>query len=112
MSISKKKEVFAKKIKAMKRNLAKKLAKVSAVAFAVMLVGGCATSDPASRLTSARYGDIVVLLEGATNNVINITIGDGALASADSSGSTENVSTAPKNDVTPDIDASMIPTSP
>ena len=44
--------------------------------------------------------------DGAKGNTVNITnkMGDGALASADSSGSTENQTATPTVDVKPDID--------
>ena len=75
-----------------------------AVAFALLLaLAGCATSDPASRLTKAEYGDIKVCVdEHARDVTVNITIGDGAIASADSAGSTETMTANPTNDVKPD----------
>ena len=71
----------------------------------VLLIAGCATSDPASRMTYARYefGDIRV----DNGSTFNMTLGDGALASADSSGSTESMTASPTNDVKPDIDVSV-----
>ena len=85
-----------------------KAAAKCAVAFALLLafagcVAGCATSDPASRLTKAEYGDIEVRVEENVRDVtVNITIGDGAIASADSAGSTESITASPTNDVKPD----------
>ena len=81
-----------------------KAAAKCAVAFALLLVfAGCATSDPASRLTKAEYGDIKVCVEENVRDVtVNITIGDGAIASADSAGSTESITASPTNDVKPD----------
>lgn len=81
-----------------------KAAAKCSVAFALLLVfAGCATSDPASRLTKAEYGDIRVCVEENVRDVtVNITIGDGAIASADSAGSTESITASPTNDVKPD----------
>ena len=81
-----------------------KAAAKCAVAFALLLAfAGCATSDPASRLTKAEYGDIKVCVEENVRDVtVNITIGDGAIASADSAGSTESITASPTNDVKPD----------
>mgnify|MGYP003292527025 CR=1 FL=1 len=74
------------------------------VLFAVAgFVAGCSTADanPASRVTSAKFGDIgeefvrVEINGGGSNSVsvtASVTIGDNALASADSSGSTETTS--------------------
>lgn len=90
------------KAKAVKGKM--KTAAKCAVAFALLLAfAGCATSDPASRLTKAEYGDIKVCLEENVRDVtINITLGDGAIASADSAGSTESITASPTNDVKPD----------
>ena len=90
------------KAKAVKGRM--KAAAKCAVAFALVLVfAGCATSDPASRLTKAEYGDIKVCVEENVRDVtVNITIGDGAIASADSAGSTESITASPTNDVKPD----------
>ena len=66
-------------------------------------VAGCSTADanPASRVTSARFGNVgeelvrVEISGGGSNSVsvtASVTIGDNALASADSSGSTETTS--------------------
>ena len=90
------------KAKAVKGKM--KSAAKCAIAFALLLVvAGCATSDPASRLTKAEYGDIKVCVEENVRDVtINVTIGDGAIASADSAGSTESITASPTNDVKPD----------
>ena len=68
-------------------------------AFALAFVCGCMTPEQASRSTNATYGDMEAKVatdigEKAHNNAvtvdIKVTIGDGAIASADSSGSTES----------------------
>ena len=41
--------------------VSKKAAKACALLALILAIGGCATSEPASRSTSARYGDIIVL---------------------------------------------------
>lgn len=88
--------------------VSKKAAKACALLALLLAIGGCATSEPASRSTSARYGDIIVRVgEGARDNKVTLTIGDGALASADSAGSTETMTASPTNDVKPDIDVSV-----
>lgn len=85
-----------------------KAAKVAGILFALaFILTGCATSDPSSRSTTATYGDIVVKVgEGASNNTVNVTLGDGAIASADSSGSTETTTASPTNttDLKPQTD--------
>ena len=69
---------------------------------------GCMDTNPASRQTYATYGDIVVKIgEAATGNVVRVTIGDGAIASADSSGSTETQTATPTQDVKPQTDISV-----
>ena len=62
----------------------------AALALLLALCAGCMDTNPASRQTTADYGDIVVKFsEGCSSNYVSIVIGDGAIASADSSGSTE-----------------------
>lgn len=70
-------------------------------------ITGCSSAQPASRATSASY-DIsvkVCLDEGVKSATVNVpfTFGDGALASADSTGSTETQTATPTLDVKPDI---------
>lgn len=102
------KESVKAKAKSTKAKVKSKLKKVSACVAILLVVCGCATSEPASRATTARYGDIVVRIgEGAKGNKVTLTIGDGALASADSSGSTETMTSSPTNEVKPDIDVSV-----
>ena len=93
----------AKKIKARVKGKMKGAKAAVAVVALLAVLCGCATSDPASRLTKAEYGDIDVCVEeGVSNVTVNITIGDGAIASADSEGSTETMTANPTNDVKPD----------
>ena len=88
--------------------VSKKAAKACALLALILAIGGCPTSEPASRATSASYGDIIVRVgEGARDNKVTLTIGDGALASADSAGSNETMTASPTNDVKPDVDVSV-----
>ena len=104
------------------KKIAEKKAKIKGkfalIAFALSLgviATGCATSDPSSRSTSGTYGDTepsvkVVFEKGSHNNTATITmpitIGDAAVASADSSGSTESMTATPTNttDIKPKTD--------
>ena len=104
------------------KKIAEKKAKIKGkfalIAFALSLgviATGCATSDPSSRSTSGTYGDTepsvkVVFEKGSHNNTATITmpitIGDAAVASADSSGSTESMTATPTNttDIKPQTD--------
>ena len=67
---------------------------------------GCMETMPASRATTASYRIDVTLKvdEGAKGNTFNMpfTLGDGALASADSAGSTETQTATPTMDIKPD----------
>lgn len=100
----------AKKIAAKKEKIAakcgKKTAKCAALLAMLAVFAGCATSDPSSRSTKAEYGDITVKFDRACSNVVTITIGDGAIASADSAGSTETTTATPTNttDIKPQTD--------
>lgn len=76
-------------------------------------VAGCMTPEQASRSTNATYGDMEAKVatdigEKANNNAvtvdIKVTIGDGAIASADSSGSTESQTQTPTFDISPKTD--------
>ena len=95
-----------------KKKIARKVKGACILAFALVLVG-CQQTPQASRATSAAYGDLeprvdVVIEEGACNNTVSIpvsiTLGDGALASADSSGSTESQTLTPTQDIKPNLD--------
>lgn len=100
------------KVAAAKTKIAAKAKKTAKVARALValfalasVVTGCATADPSSRSTAGKYGDIKVCVEidqrEATSNVVNVTVpvtlGDAAIASADSSGSTETQTATPTN---------------
>lgn len=99
------------KVAAAKAKIAAKAKKTAKVARALValfalasVVTGCATADPSSRSTSGEYGDTesknVVEIHG-NNNTVNFnqtyTNGDAAIASADSSGSTETQTAQPTN---------------
>ena len=104
------------------KKIAEKKAKIKGkfalIAFALSLgviATGCATADPSSRSTSGTYGDTepsvkVVFEKGSHNNTATITMpitmGDAAVASADSSGSTESMTATPTNttDIKPQTD--------
>ena len=76
----------------------------------VACAAGCMDTAPASRATSAKFGNIGIRSEisGATTNATitsTITLGDAALASADSAGSTETQTATPTLDIRTRIDA-------
>lgn len=119
MKITKKKPIKEKvkaKAKAVKEKLkGGKVKKALAVVAAVFLAAicGCMTPEQASRSTDAQVGDVesdvkVVVDEKAHGNTVSITIkntfGDGAIASADSSGSTESQTQTPTFDISPKTD--------
>lgn len=96
-----------------KKKIARKIKGVSCVIMVAALFAGCQQTPQASRATSATYGDLeptvkVVIEERAQNNhvsiPVSITLGDGALASADSSGSTESQTLTPTQDIKPNLD--------
>jgi len=80
-------------------------------AFSAFIIG-CMTPEQASRSTRAQYGDfepdVSVKIGDASNVVVSVTvkttIGDGALASADSSGSKESQTLTPTFDISPKTD--------
>ena len=83
----------------------KKLQLVTACALLALF--GCSTATPASRATTASY-DITVKVcmdECVKSSTVNVpfTFGDGALASADSTGSTETQTATPTLDIKPDV---------
>lgn len=88
----------------MKRNIFNGVFGVACVVFSIVATCGCSTAQPASRATTAQYEMRLSFDDSARNNTVNITLGDGALASADSSGSTETQTATPTIDVRPDID--------
>lgn len=97
------------KVKA-KVGKAGKAAKCTVILLALASVVGCMDTNPASRATSSadKLGDITVKFENCSNctGTVNYTKGDSALASADSSGSTETQTLSPtqKTDVSPKTD--------
>jgi hypothetical protein len=89
----------------------KKCAKCVALLFALSVFAGCLTPNQASRGTSNENGDfepsVDVTVNGSSNTVsvvIRGTYGDGAIASADSSGSTESQTQTPTFDISPKTD--------
>lgn len=99
----------ADKVAKGKSKIKTKAKKVCAAVLAGLWLGlivcGCATSEPASRATTARYEFGSIRLDN--KSTLTITLGDGAIASADSTGSTETMTANPTNDVKPDIDVSV-----
>ncbi len=81
---------------------------VMAAILSLVLYEGCSTATPASRATTASYeiNVKVCMDEGVKSATVNVpfTFGDGALASADSSGSTETQTATPTLDIKPDVD--------
>ena len=103
---TKKKPVKAKVKAKVKSTKAKVKGKVKALLARVglaVLFAGCSTATPASRATTAQYEITFSFDDGAKGNTVNLTLGDGALASADSSGSTETQTATPTLDVKPDV---------
>ena len=88
----------------MNRNIFNGVFGAACVVFSIVATCGCSTAQPASRATTAQYEMRLSFDDSARNNTVNITLGDGALASADSSGSTETQTATPTIDVRPDID--------
>lgn len=86
-------------------------AKCCILAALSLALVGCLDTAPASRATTASYRIEVAVkvADGARGNTFNVpfTIGDGALASADSAGSTETQTATPTMDVKPDIDVEI-----
>lgn len=109
-----KEKVKAKIAKAKKKIARKCKGCYKLIPFAAALAAfcGCSMATPASRATSANYGDfggdVKVVVENSTGTTVNVSlpikVGDGALASADSSGSTETQTATPTLDIKPDID--------
>lgn len=87
-----------------------KAAKCAVILLALASVVGCMDTNPASRATSSadKVGDFDFRMEGCSNChfAVNFTKGDSALASADSSGSTETQTASPtqSTDVSPKTD--------
>ena len=86
-------------------------ASMLAPAVALVAMSGCQTPNQASRGTSNENGDFepsVDVKVNGSSNVVSVVIrnsyGDGAIASADSSGSTESQTQTPKFDIRPQTD--------
>lgn len=111
MSDNKCKKLASKKAKAeaKKAKLKAKKAKLGVIVALLAFVCGCSTSEPASRITRAEYGDIIIRLYNSRSNTVSLTIGDGAYTSADSDGSTETMTANPTNttDVKPNTDVNV-----
>ena len=97
------------KAKGMKEKIKAKVkgGRCAAVALALCAaLAGCMDTNPASRQNAATYGDIVVRIgDGAASNSVSVVVGDGVVASADSSGSTETQTATPTLDIRTKIDA-------
>lgn len=87
----------------MKHNILNGALCVAMFTFGLSVLCGCSTATPASRATTATYQFRFELGDNAKSVTINTTMGDGALASADSSGSTETQTATPTLDVKPDL---------
>ena len=111
MSDNKRKKLGSKKAKAeaKRAKLKAKKAKLGVIVALLAFVCGCSTSEPASRITRAEYGDIIIRLYNSRSNTVSLTIGDGAYTSADSDGSTETMTANPTNttDVKPNTDVNV-----
>ena len=86
-------------------------ASMLAPAVALVAMSGCQTPNQASRGTSNENGDFepsVDVKVNGSSNVVSVVIrnsyGDGAIASADSSGSTESQTQTPTFDIRPQTD--------
>ena len=77
---------------------------IMAAILSLVLYEGCSTATPASRATTAEYRIEFSLGDAARSNTVTFTFGDGALASADSAGSTETQTATPTTDIKPDLD--------
>ncbi len=114
-SIKEKVKAKAKAVKDRLKGAAKasKPAKAAgALALGAFLLAGCQTPNQASRGTSNENGDfepsVEVTVNGSSNTVSVVlrgTYGDGAIASADSSGSTETQTQTPTFDLRTRVDA-------
>ena len=107
------KDKLKAKIAEAKKKIARKAKGACAIVALCAIVAGCMTPEQASRATSATNGDIEPTVktdigEKAHHNSVAVTIkltfGDGAIASADSSGSTETQTQTPNFDISPKTD--------
>lgn len=103
----------ANAVKDKMKGSAKKCAAFAAALGAAATLAGCASANPASRANESSVKDvsptIKVELNNSVSNTVSIvlknTIGDGVLASADSSGSTETQTATPTLDIRTKVDA-------
>ena len=111
-SIKEKVKAKAKAVKEKLKGKTKKTAMIVA-AFSLACLTGCMTPGQASRGTSNNEGDVepavkICIGDNSHSNTVivtqTITHGDGAIASADSSGSTENQTQTPTFDISPKTD--------
>ena len=93
----------AKAVKAKVKAKIKASVAIMAAILSLVLYEGCSTATPASRATTATYQFRFELGDNAKSVTINTTMGDGALASADSEGSTETQTATPMLDIKPDV---------
>ena len=94
----------AKETKAKVKGKIKASVAIMAAILSLVLYEGCSTATPASRATTAEYLIEFSLGDAARSNTVTFTFGDGALASADSAGSTETQTATPTTDIKPDLD--------
>ena len=102
------KEKVKAKAKATKEKVKGKLKASAAIVAAILgmaVLSGCMDTAPASRATTATYTGKFEFGENAKGTTITNTLGDGALASADSEGSTETQTATPTLDIRTKIDA-------
>ena len=108
ISVKEKAEAVKAKVRQIKKRVKGRLKKMNKLiipaAFALAALVGCSTATPASRATTVQYTFNYDFGKGARNVTINNKTGDGAISSADSSGSTETQTATPTVDVRPDID--------
>lgn len=105
------------KCKGVKAKVKGEVARAYAALIAlVVLLAGCMDTNPASRATSNTIGDLeptvkICIEKNACSNAVSVvirnTFGDGAIASADSAGSTETQTATPTMDVRPDVDVDV-----
>lgn len=98
-------ESVKEKVKGKIKSSTKASTIVAAAILGFVVFGGCSTATPASRATTAQYRIELSFDDSARHNTVTLTLGDGALASADSAGSTETQTATPTIDVRTRIDA-------
>ena len=103
-AVKEKAKAKAKAVKGKAKGIKASVAAMAAV-LGTTVFFGCSTAQPASRSTTASYRIEIAFDDSARHNTTSIRLGDGAIASADSSGSTETQTATPTTtiDVKPDI---------